>query len=180
MASSLSLFFLNGCNLKGSYPIQEKVQKPPLVLSTSTIYATCFGQTTLLLDFLLQKQKSGSIVLFKFCCCTLRCLKMCEQLWLWFVWLFAALEVLRTFFVAAPERGCRKLHKSQITVMANFKIRFSRKTLTWLPHAFTLCGEILPCCHQWSRQSWPMDNSDQHYNKKVTMKIFCWGEFDNN
>ena len=112
--------------------------------------------------------------------CTLRCLKMCEQLWLWFVWLFVALEVLRTFFVAAPERGCRKLHKSQITVMANFKIRFSRKTLTWLPHAFTLCGEILPCCHQWSRQSWPMDNSDQHYNKKVTMKIFCWGEFDNN
>ena len=98
--------------------------------------------------------------------CTLRCLKMCEQLWLWFVWLFVALEVLRTFFVAAPERGCRKLHKSQITVMANFKIRFSRKTLTWLPHAFTLCGEILPCCHQWSRQSWLMDNSDQHYNIK--------------
>ena len=62
MASSLSLFFLNGCNLKGSYPIQEKVQKPPLVLSTSTIYATCFGQTTLFSDFLLQKQKLGSIV----------------------------------------------------------------------------------------------------------------------
>ena len=56
--------------------------------------------------------------------------------------------------------------------MTNFKIRFSGKTLTWLPHACTLCGEILPCCHQWSRQSWLMDNSDQHYNKKVAMKIF--------